>query len=254
MSEENKRTPAIKILQLLKAIVAEPRAATAAHLSQSLSIPLATVYRQLEALTEEGYICPTATGSYSPGRAFRAMILDSFSSEPQITYRRALLKKLSEDLDETVSLSIPTGEYLVYFDRYESHWPIQKSNVKTGDKLPMTTSASGKLYLSQMDPARVKQIFSTIKPASITKNSITKINDFLNELETIRTDGQAFDREEWIEGMIGAAVPIFNRDNKLCACLSTHSLTTRKQLEDLENKIPILKSAARRFEQMFAGD
>jgi len=250
MNVEAKRTPAIKILQLLEAIVEEPRAATAAHLSQTLNIPLATVYRQLEALTNEGYICPTATGAYSPGRTFRAMILNSLSCEPQITHRRAVLKQLSEDLDETVSLSIPVGENLVYFDRYESHWPIQKSNVKTGDKLPMTTSASGKLYLSQMDPVRVKQIFSLIKPASVTTNSITKISAFLEELESIRTDGHAFDREEWMEGMIGAAVPIYNQRNTICACLSTHSLTTRKQLRDLEIKIPILKTAAKKFEHI----
>ena len=251
MSSTSKRTPSKRILEVLEAILNEPNAATALYLSKSLNIPLATVYRQLESLNEEGFITSNPTGTYGPGHRFRSLVLNSISYEPDVSARRIILKKLADELDETVSLSIPMGEDLVYYDRFESYWPIQKANIQLGDKLPLTSSASGKLYLSSMDRKLALEIFKSIKIDRKTKNTITTQRQFSEELDKISHRGFAFDNEEWIEGMIGASVPIYNKNGDLCSCLSTHSLTLRKSLSDLENKIPAMQNTAEKFQKFF---
>jgi IclR family acetate operon transcriptional repressor len=249
MKNNGKRTSSKRILEVLGAVVKEPNAATAMHLSHTLDIPLATIYRQLEALTEEGFIATSPSGTFVPGSRLRSLMLNSLTYEPQVTLRRSALNELSDALDETVSLSVPIGETLVYYDRFESHWPIQKTNVHVGDRLPLIYSASGKLYLSTFERKAAIEVFKGLQPSGRSKNSITTQKHFSEELDLIQARGYSFDNEEWIDGMIGASVPIYNQKGDLCSCLSTHSLTTRKTLDELKAKIPIMQIAAKKFEQ-----
>lgn len=249
MKTNGKRTSSKRILEVLVAVVKEPNAATAIHLSHALDIPLATIYRQLEVLTEEGFIATSPAGTFVPGSNLRSLMLNSLTYEPQVTLRRATLNQLSAALDETVSLSVPIGDTLVYYDRFESHWPIQKTNVHVGDRLPLIFSASGKLYLSTFKRKAAIEVFKSLQPSGQSKNSITTQKRFLEELDLIQSRGYSFDNEEWIDGMIGASVPIYNQKGDLCSCLSTHSLTTRKTLDELKEKTPIMQAAAKKFEK-----
>ena len=109
------------------------------------------------------------------------LILKSLPYEPNFTLRRSYLRKLTNDIEETVSLSIPIGTKLVYFDRIEFHWPMQL-NLEAGDHLPLHASASGKLYLSSIEEEKVIQIFKNIKTPKTAKNTITDISQFKKEL------------------------------------------------------------------------
>ncbi len=242
-----KRTASQRVLDILKQIVFEPSLATAGRLSEVLEIPLPTVYRHLETLTEEKFIALSPSGTYVPGVHLRTLMLASLRQEPQITLRRVVLKQLSTELVETVSLSVPNGESLVYFDRFESHWPLQH-NVKIGDRLPLIGSASGKLYLSTFERQSAMEVFRKTEHTSRAVNTILTEKDFAAELDRIEARQYSFDNEEWFDGMIGAAVPIYDRNGVLCCCLSTHSLTSRKKIGDLEAKIPVMQASAKLLE------
>ncbi|NKB26444.1 MAG: hypothetical protein GKR99_02320 [Rhodobacteraceae bacterium] len=241
-----------RILEIIEAICLNPEAATAARLSQSLEIPSPTIYRWLDALSEERFIAPTASGHYVPGERFRDLILNSLQYEPKVTERRSLLRSLSDQLKETVSLSIPHGTKLIYFDRLESHWPFQV-NLKVGAPLPLHCCASGKLYLSTLDPKAAMGVFERIAKTEFARNTITTKSAFAAELEKIRTQGYAIDNEEWFDDMVGAAVPIFGDSGALMACLSTHALTTRKSVDDLEKDIPQMRDFALKLKACLGG-
>ena len=186
---------------------------------------------------------------YVPGSRLRSFLLNSLTCEPQVSLRRVILKKLSADLDETVSLSVPSGEFLTYFDRFESHSPIQ-NNIRIGDRLLPACSASGKLYLSTFERPKSIELFKNTLVKRPAKKLITTQKGFSAELDTIQARGYAFDNEEWFDGMIGASVPINNENGSLCACLSTHSLTSRKKMNDLEAKIPTMEVAAKKLQRI----
>lgn len=249
MSERSKRTPQKRILDILEAIIRKPETATPAVLSRSLEIPLPTVYRQLETLSEEKFIALGPTGAYSLGARLRSLVLNSLADEPQVTRRRAIMRKLSGELNETVSLSVPHGVELVYFDRFESHWPLQ-INLHVGDSLPLHCCASGKLYLSSFERTAALETFVNLKPDRRARNTIVTRKKFSEELDAIEDRGYALDNEEWFEGMVGAAVPIKNGEGKLCACLSTHVLTARKSLETVDADVPYMLKAASLLERV----
>ena len=194
-------------------------------------------------MCEERFLIAGGNKKYIPGPKIRSIILNSLPYEPNFTLRRSYLRKLTTEIKETVSLSVPIGTKLVYFDRIEFHWPMQL-NLEAGDHLPLHASASGKLYLSSIKKEDALEIFNNIKTPKSAKNTITDISHFKKELNKINKQGYAFDDEEWFNGMVGISLPIKNSKNELCFCLSTHTAKSRKNIDDLKKILPSMISAA----------
>ena len=253
MRETNTRTSPKRILNILEEILIDPDNFTAKKIAHKLDIPLATIYRHIDTLCEEKYIVPAGAKKYIPGPKIRNIILNSLPYEPNFTLRRSHLRKLTNDIQETVSLSIPIGTKLVYFDRIEFHWPMQL-NLEAGDHLPLHASASGKLYLSFLKEQDATDIFKNIKTPKTAKNTIIEISQFKKELKKINSQKYAFDDEEWFNGMVGVSVPIFNKKNELCFCLSTHTAKSRKNIEDLKKILPSMQMAATNLKKVLFKD
>ena len=253
MTDINNRTSPRRILNILEEIIIDPDNFTAKKISHKLKIPLATIYRHIDTLCEEKYLVANSSKKYLPGPKIRNIILKSLPYEPNFTLRRSYLRKLTNDIEETVSLSMPIGTKLVYFDRIEFHWPMQL-NLEAGDHLPLHASASGKLYLSSIVEDKVIQIFKNIKTPKTAKNTITDISEFKKELKKIKNQGYAFDDEEWFDGMAGISVPIFNSNKELCFCLSTHTAKSRKGLNDLKKILPTMLSSANNLKKVLFKD
>ena len=253
MKDINSRTSPRRILNILEEIIIDPNNFTAKKISHKLKIPLATIYRHIETLCKEKYLVASSSKKYLPGPKIRNIILKSLPYEPNFTLRRSYLRKLTNDIEETVSLSMPIGTKLVYFDRIEFHWHMQL-NLEAGDHLPLHASASGKLYLSSIIEDEVIQIFKNIKTPKTAKNTITDISEFKKELKKIKNQGYAFDDEEWFNGMVGISVPIFNSNRELCFCLSTHTAKSRKDLNDLKKILPNMLSSANNLKKVLFKD
>ena len=243
MSDSNSRTSPRRILNILEEVLLDPDNFTAKKISHKLEIPLATVYRHIETLCDERFLIAGGNKKYIPGPKIRNIILNSLPYEPNFTLRRSYLRKLTTEIKETVSLSVPIGTKLVYFDRIEFHWPMQL-NLEAGDHLPLHSSASGKLYLSSIKKEEALEIFKNIKTPKSAKNTIIDISHFKKELNKINKQGYAFDDEEWFNGMVGISLPITNFKNELCFCLSTHTAKSRKNIDDLKKILPLMLSAA----------
>ena len=253
MTDSSSRTSPRRILNILEEIIVNPDNFTAKKISHKLKIPLPTIYRHIETLCEEKYLVASNSKKYLPGPKIRNLILKSLPYEPNFTLRRSYLRKLTNDIEETVSLSIPIGTKLVYFDRIEFHWPMQL-NLEAGDHLPLHASASGKLYLSSIKEENAIQIFKNIKTPKTAKNTITDISLFKKELKKIKSQGYAFDDEEWFNGMVGLSVPIFNLEKELCFCLSTHTAKSRKDINDLKKILSTMLSAANNLKKVLFKD
>ena len=233
MKEANSRTSPRRILNILEEILLDPENFTAKKISHKLNIPLATVYRHIETLCD--------------------IILNSLPYEPNFTLRRSFLRKLTNEIQETVSLSVPIGTKLVYFDRIEFHWPMQL-NLEAGDHLPLHASASGKLYLSSINRENALSIFNNIKTPKTAKNTIVDIVKFKKELNKIKKQNYAYDDEEWFNGMVGISLPITNSKNELCFCLSTHTAKSRKNIDDLKKIYPLMLTAATNLKKVLFKD
>lgn len=117
------RTTTLRILELIE-LVCRETSNEVADLSAKLDIPQPTVYRQVDSLVEAGFLARDPAGKLTPGARIRGMLFDSLQNEPAVARRRAVLNGLMLELEETVSLSVPYGLELYYFDRIEYNWPV----------------------------------------------------------------------------------------------------------------------------------
>ena len=77
-----------------------------------------------------------------------------------------------------------------------------------------------------------------------TVNTLTSRKTLEKALEKIRKEQVGTDNQEFIEGMVCVAVPIFDRRKRLFATLSIHAPSSRMSLEELSRHVPRLQKAS----------
>jgi DNA-binding IclR family transcriptional regulator len=89
-----------------------------------------------------------------------------------------------------------------------------QSGGMVGQTTPLHVSAAGKSILASEDPEYVEQVLDCRGLPSLTENTITSREAFLQELDEVREQGYAFVRGEKMKGLqtIGAPITTVNDD------------------------------------------
>lgn len=245
------RTTTLRILEVIEAICESPGDGIA-ELGQRLKIPQPTLYKHIDSLVKAGFLARDPARRVTAGIRLRNILFSTLPEEPLVAQRRAILRELMNKVQETTSLSVANGLDLYYFDRVEFNWPVNYK-LGVGDKLPITESASGLLYLSTMDPKVALDIFRSELP-HVSRPSRTDEAKFLRELETVRRQEFALDDEVFLPGMNGAAVPVRDQNGGWFAFLSMHGLKVRKDMKQVRAEVPLMREAADRLERLYFGN
>ncbi len=169
--------------------------------------------------------------------------LDTLINSPQRAARHAILEALVEEVEETCNVTVLIGTEIVYIDRVESHWPL-RSHFQPGSRVPLHCGASGKLFLSMMPAHRRRKLLRSIPLRKYTERTETNPTAIEKELKRIRTSKVGLDVEEFLQGLIGLAVPVFDRRKRMCATVSMHAPTARLSPEDALKYVPAMRRAA----------
>ena len=251
LTKKGSRTTTLRILEVVEGICESPGDGIA-ELGERLKIPQPTLYKHIDSLVKAGFLARDPARKVTMGVRLRKILFSSLSEEPVTAQRRAIMRDLTNKVQETTSLSVPNGLDLYYFDRVEYNWPVTYK-LRIGDKLPITGSASGLLYLSTMEPKVALDIYRS-EVANTTRASRTGEARFLRELETVRKQGFALDDEVFFAGMNGASIPIRDPKGAWVAFLSMHGLKSRKDMKQVRAEVPLMREAAERLEKLYFGN
>ena len=119
--------------------------------------------------------------------------------------RHAVLRDLVEELGESCNLTTLSGSEIVYLDRVETPEPL-RFTLHPGSRVPAHCSASGKMILSQLAPAQRRRLLEAAPLRRYTPNTVTDVDRIEEELRQVRRDGYAIDAEEFLPGLVCAAV------------------------------------------------
>jgi DNA-binding IclR family transcriptional regulator len=238
---------ALKPLGMVEAVAALPHAATLAELAVSVGVPKPTVHRWLGALVAAGLLQRTPDGRrYELAPRASKLAFAILSNRPGGTVRHEILTRVVQDVGEACNLTVLDGTQVTYLDRVESTWPLRIS-FQQGSKVPAHCSASGKLFLALMAPAKRDRVLRAMPLTPYTANTLTTPATLLAELATIRRDGHALDREEFLSGLVCLAVPIFQKKPRVRSCVAALAIqapVTRMSDTDLLSRLPVLQNAA----------
>jgi DNA-binding IclR family transcriptional regulator len=197
-----------KAFIILKAISQSSLGLRISELSNMLNISKSTVHGITAALEDQGAILRDSVSKrYTVG--ITLMELGKAAHE-KIDFKNAarpIMEGLMEQCQESVFLGVRNGDRVTVIDIVESRKDF-KITSPIGTAIPLAAGATGKLFLSMMDPEDLQKYLDANHLVRFTPNTITDLKQYIMELETVRKDGFATDDEEYISGVRAVAAPV----------------------------------------------
>ena len=196
-------TRAVAILELLARTDA-PLGVSA--IARSLNLPKSSVANLCSALVDDEMV-RTVPGGYALGPKLARLGAAYLATVDHVGLFLEACTARHVSVRETAQLAqLGTGLDVVYLARRDGTEPVRLASAP-GRALPATCTATGKAMLATLDPAELAARLDAVSELpSLTKHSITSRRALRRELEVIRTEGVAYDRQEVIEGVVCVAV------------------------------------------------
>jgi IclR family acetate operon transcriptional repressor len=235
---------AARALAILEAVSRSNEPVSAVDLGPRLGLPKATVHRQMLLLEEINFLQrEPGTRRFIAGERLGQMSLETLINTPKKAERHAVLQALVDEVQETCNVTVLVGNEIVYIGRVECHWPL-RTHFHIGSRVPIHCGASGKLFLSLMPAAKRRRLLRAAALKRYTEKTVLDPDIIERELKHIRSTKVGIDVEEFVHGLIGLAVPVFDRRGRICATLSMHAPTLRVTAESVLDFVPALRRAA----------
>lgn len=181
-------------------------------LADSLDIPKSTAHIYLKTLRELGYVLKE-DGAYRLSLRFLEL-------GGNIRHRRSIYSVARSEID---SVAQTTGEVgtigceengmrvLVY--RSE---PVEgvSDNAPMGEFTRMHWTAIGKALLARHSNDEIRDIAGRLGLPAATENTITNVDELIDEVDTIRSQGYSIEDEERVNGVKSLAVSITDDENR----------------------------------------
>ena len=215
------------------------------ELTELSGLPKPTVFRILALLVRGGVVARESIEKrYLVGPRLSTLALKVQMHSPARAWRHSILVRLVEEIGETCNFTILDGNDVVYLDRVETSSPV-RLHMDTGSRVPLHCTASGKLFLSQMTPVQLRRVLGTGPLKRYTERTITSIDALEKALKKVRADRVGTDIGEYLEGSVCLAVPVTDRDGRICAVVALHGPAPRMTLRKGIEYLPALRRAAK---------
>lgn len=219
-------------LKLIRVLTEAPAPVSLARLARATGFDSSTCHRMLQTLTAEGWaVQDEQTREYAAGphALVRCAPWHPFSLFKQ--QARAQLERLNERTKETVCLIAFTSIERVIVDvihgqlTLSSYYDIRLAT-------PLHGSASGKILLAAMPPARREALLGPGPYPAITPSTVTMPEQLARQLDDIGKNGFVISRNESFAGLVAYGAPITYRGDTLGCVVVTCSSDGEHELDD----------------------
>ena len=205
------------------------------ELAHHLELPKSTVHNHLQTLRRNEYV--TKQGSeYAVGLRFLQLGEYARDRRPVATIAPPEIDKLAEETREMANLLVEEHGRGVFLYRAKGADAVHM-DTHAGKRVYLHTTGFGKSILAHLSDERVERILDRHGLPSITSGTITDRGKLMEELETIRDRGYAYDDEERLEGLRCVAAPIVV-DGEVLGSVSVSGPKSRIRGEYYREELP----------------
>jgi DNA-binding IclR family transcriptional regulator len=198
-----------KTFEVLRLIVGSNRSLGVTEIAKTLSLSKSTVFGILKALQDTGFIAKSkTTKKYAIGQELFKLSKVVLQGDVLTMIARPFLEKLVELVDETVFLCAREENIVKVLDTIETSKKLKISS-PIGTKFPITAAAFCKAFLSSMNDKEIRDFLKEQGLPKYTENSITDVDQYLEEIAKVRERGYSLDFEEYHMGVRGIAALIY---------------------------------------------
>ena len=190
------------------------------RLAGEAELHTASAHRILGALMVHGLIEKTGAGEYDLGVRWLEM---GNRLRARLNIRQVAMpgmQQLAELTGETVNLIVRRGDEAVYVERVSGGQTLIQVVQVVGAHAPLHVTAVGKIFLAEDSASGVMGYAERTGLPAYTPNTLTTLERLSAELDTIRREQLARDREEAELGVACIGAPVRDAEGKLVAGLS----------------------------------
>lgn len=219
---------------------------TLQQIAQAADISTSSAQRVAHTLERLGYI--NREGADKRYRLdIRALKLGYpfLANERLLQSAHTILHRLHQECEESVNLSIPDGNEMVFVMRIPTfkHIPVY---MPTGARLPITATASGRAILAGLPPDECEQMLSSAKMVRHTPNTTLEVKALAAIIHTARNEGFAYAAEEFFAGDINVAAAVYDENRRPIAAVNISVPMPRWDLDRARHELgPMARRAAR---------
>src|SRR3954470_8871143 len=208
-----------------------------------------TAHRLIAALSEHGYVEQEAVGT----RYFLGMRLAGWAFAAANRFGLAemahpVMQRLCEATEDTVYLTLRSGDMAICVSRIEGAYPIRAVVVKPGDRRVLGLGAGSVALLAFLrDPAEIERLLTL--PGQQAGRAARGVDDMRVRrwIEASRRLGYTF-VEDLVPGTSGLGLPIFGPGGDPVAALSLAAISSRLDPPRLEAVLRQAKAATEAIE------
>jgi IclR family transcriptional regulator, KDG regulon repressor len=182
-------------------------------------LPKTTTFRLLATLVDRQFCeYDPNTEQYSLGFAF--LRFSDIRRRQTNVHSEALpiMREMRNTINETIVLSIRTGDFRVHIDFVESLHPMRRM-AELGVQAPLYAGAASKVLLAGLEPDELKLYLERTELEAFQKATITNKTDLTKELQRIKALGYAESKGELFTGGGALAAPIRDYAGKTVAVI-----------------------------------
>ena len=190
------------------------------RLAGEAELHTASAHRILGALMVHGLIEKTGAGEYDLGVRWLEM---GNRLRVRLNIRQVAMpgmQQLAELTGETVNLIVRRGDEAVYVERVTGGQTMIQVVQVVGAHAPLHVTAVGKIFLAEDSASGVLGYAERTGLPAYTPNTLITLEKLRAELDVIRREQLAYDREEAELGVACIGAPIRDAEGKLVAGLS----------------------------------
>ena len=238
----------VRAFEILKIVGSKEKRRSVREVSEALGLNIATVHRFIITLERLGALTRDTNGYLQPGILLADICSDIAYDELLANIITPHMPKIVEIANETVHAGVLHAGNVQYIAKFESHRSL-KISTYIGKMLPAYCTAMGRLLLSGLTDSELDRYLATTRLEQLTPHTITDGPALSDMIRKVATDGYAIDNQETEDGLLCIAVPIFNRNRRVCAAISVSGPASRMQSNTLKSILVALQDEARKIEE-----
>ena len=206
--------------------------------------PKATLYRLVQTLTNQGMLSyDEERQTYAPGLRLVRLAHAAWRQSSLAPVARPFIDALASEVQETIHLAQLDRGQVLYVDKRMATNPLEMFS-QAGKIGPGFCTGVGKAMMAFLEDDAREDAIRRQAFLQHTPNTLITADALRAELQTIRREGIAFDREEHEPGIICIAAPILTDTGRVIGALSITTSTQRQSLDGLLPHQPLLLKTA----------
>lgn len=242
MNPRFRRVPAIdKCFAILELLAQSNEPMGVSDISGKLGLNKSTVFNIGHTLKDLNVLENQRDGKFVFGTRFYILSNMAGKRSALIQTAHPFLETINEKTKLSAFLGLRSERRAMLIDKVDSAYDV-KVSAEIGMQMPILAGAGIKAMISQLSDEEIDEILARSELKRYTPNSITDKSVYKNEILKVRNEGIAYDREEYIEGMVAFGIPVKAYGRGVQAAIWAVGLTRQVPNSSTPELIELLKS------------